>query len=57
MINEDDHVANVLSLTGRPRVPLFRKIPPDGDWLLIANVQNITNLTWPFLLNGKDFED
>jgi hypothetical protein len=28
-----------------------------GDWLLIANVQNLIKMTWPFLLNGKDFED
>jgi hypothetical protein len=37
--------------------PLFWKIPPDGDWLLIANGQNITKQIWLFLLNGKDFKD
>jgi hypothetical protein len=37
--------------------PLYWKIPPDGDWLLIANGQNITKWTWAFLLNEKDFEN
>jgi hypothetical protein len=37
--------------------PLYWKIQTDSDSLLIANGQNITNWTWPLLVNGKDFED